>query len=249
MDFGPTATSSRTLAVTNWCSGSWNTMPMRPSRSRLFQVNTSLSRCAGTMPSAMRTWPATGLSRPARVSANVDFPAPFLPVSAVISPAWKAISTCSPSADSRPKLRSSAYSTTSFAGGSDLGAWFSMARPGTHAPPSASTSPIVPNTSCGVPSASTPLTWVSASGLPSTMTRSTRSSHTSMWCSTTTSVSWVRSSTSRTASCTSLTPSGSRLAVGSSSSSSPGCMASTPANARRWRCPPDRRRVEWPNLM
>ena len=106
-------------------------------------------------------------------------------------------------------------------------------RPGTHAPPSARTSPMALNTSSGEPSAMTPPSYESSFGLPSTITRSTRSSHTSIWCSTTTIVSWPRSSTCLTASCTSCTPSGSRFAVGSSSNSSPGCMASTPANANR----------------
>ena len=74
----------------------------------------------------------------------------------------------------------------------------------------------------------------------STTTRSTTGSQVATRCSTTTSVAPVVSSTRATASRTSTTPAGSRFAVGSSSSSRPGRIASTPASARRWRCPPER---------
>ncbi len=66
-----------------------------------------------------------------------------------------------------------------------------------------------------------------------------------MRCSTTTSVV-ERSATRRpTASRTSSTPTGSRLAVGSSRSNSPGRIASAPASASRCRWPPDSRSVLW----
>ena len=41
---GPNSSSSRTVAATNWCSGSWNTVPMRVSRSRDRQRNGSPRR-------------------------------------------------------------------------------------------------------------------------------------------------------------------------------------------------------------
>ena len=49
----------------------------------------------------------------------------------------------------------------------------------------------------------------------------------------------ILTSTRATAACTSATPDGSRLAVGSSRSSSPGRIASAPASARRCFCPPE----------
>ena len=100
MDLGPMATSSRTVDAANWCSGSWNTMPIRPSKSRLFHVITLFSRWGGTRSSAMHTRPAIGLSSPARVSPSVDLPTPFLPVNAVTSPEWNSRSICSPSGKS-----------------------------------------------------------------------------------------------------------------------------------------------------
>ncbi len=69
--------------------------------------------------------------------------------------------------------------------------------------------------------------------------RSTSGSQTSTRCSTTTRVAPVDSSTRAAASRTSITPSGSRFAVGSSSSRSPGRIASTPASARRCFWPPE----------
>ena len=63
-------------------------------------------------------------------------------------------------------------------------------------------------------------------------------------CSTTMSVDPVASSTRATASRTSVTPDGSRLAVGSSSSRMPGRIASAPARASRWLCPPESADVE-----
>ncbi len=72
-----------------------------------------------------------------------------------------------------------------------------------------------------------------------TITRVTRSAHTAVRCSMSTRVVSSRAMTRSTAARTSRTPSGSRLAVGSSSSRSPGRIASTPASARRCFCPPD----------
>lgn len=39
----------------------------------------------------MRTFPEIGLSSPAKVRPSVDFPAPFLPVNAITSPAWNSV--------------------------------------------------------------------------------------------------------------------------------------------------------------
>ncbi len=71
------------------------------------------------------------------------------------------------------------------------------------------------------------------------MTRSIRSAHTAVRCSITTSVAPVSPSACSMLARTSRTPSGSRFAVGSSSSSTPGRIASTPARARRCFCPPE----------
>ena len=78
-----------------------------------------------------------------------------------------------------------------------------------------------------------------------TTIRSTRSFQTDTRCSTTTRVAPVLSRQRPTASRTSRTPAGSRLAVGSSSRISPGRIARMPASARRCFCPPDRADVGW----
>ena len=79
----------------------------------------------------------------------------------------------------------------------------------------------------------------------STTIRSTRSFQTETRCSTTTRVAPVLSRQRPTASRTSRTPAGSRLAVGSSSRISPGRIARMPASARRCFCPPERADVGW----
>ena len=79
----------------------------------------------------------------------------------------------------------------------------------------------------------------------STTIRSTRSFQTETRCSTTTRVAPVLSRQRPTASRTSRTPAGSRLAVGSSSRISPGRIARMPASASRCFWPPERADVGW----
>ena len=93
--------------------------------------------------------------------------------------------------------------------------------------------PRVASTAAGSPSATI------RPSAPSTTMRVATSSQTSTRCSTITAVAPVAFSTRATASRTSITPAGSRFAVGSSSSSKPGRIASAPASARRCFWPPD----------
>ena len=79
----------------------------------------------------------------------------------------------------------------------------------------------------------------------STTIRSTRSFQTETRCSTTTRVAPVLSRQRPTASRTSRTPAGSRLAVGSSSRISPGRIARMPASASRCFWPPESADVGW----
>ncbi|OUE06488.1 hypothetical protein CMMCAS08_06895 [Clavibacter michiganensis subsp. michiganensis] len=111
-------------------------------------------------------------------------------------------------------------------------------RPGTQTPAAARDAPWSRRTSSGAPSARIP------PSAPSTTTRSTRSCHTATRCSMTTRVAPLRSTTDSTARRTSPTPSGSRLAVGSSRRRSPGRIARTPARARRCFWPPESAVVE-----
>ena len=80
---GPMASSSATVEARNWYSGSWKTMDMRPSSRLLGQPWGSPA-----VPSAVSTStvPSRGGRRPASVSANVDFPAPFAPTMQVDTP-------------------------------------------------------------------------------------------------------------------------------------------------------------------
>ena len=76
---GPNATSSRTVGMNSWSSGSWNTSPTRARRSRT-------SSCPTRRP-ATSSLPAPVLS-PLRWSMNVVLPAPLGPSSATRSP-WR----------------------------------------------------------------------------------------------------------------------------------------------------------------
>ena len=92
---GPNISSSSTRPVTNWCSGSWNTVPILAISCWAFHRYGSIpapalrSRVADTLPE-------TGASRPARVRAKVDFPEPLGPVMVSASPArtWAVMPDC-----------------------------------------------------------------------------------------------------------------------------------------------------------
>ena len=105
---------------------------------------------------------------------------------------------------------------------------------GTQIPIAASSAPRSARTTGGGPSAT-----MSPSG-PSTTTRSTRSSQGPNRCSTTTVVSPRARTTSPTTCRTEAALRGSSIAVGSSSSSTRGDIASAPASASRCCSPPDR---------
>ena len=298
----PSSSSSATVALTNWCSGSWNTVPMRRISSGEDQhIGSQDTPESPRSPPAATTSPAAGHCRPARVRARVDFPAPLGPTTARCCPArsvrsmpreatgavrahgsrsaaaaggasvddaaarrraraqrrcgWvrvtarsRAASSLSPPAgvsaspESRPVLPASAVPASSVPGTAGLDpppATPSASPgptgtcPGTHTPASISSRRAAPRTFSGAPS------WLMPPAGRSTITRSTCGAHTPTRCSTTTSVEPYSRTARSTASRTSSTPAGSRLAVGSSSSSSPGRIARIPASPRRCFCPPD----------
>ncbi len=105
-----------------------------------------------------------------------------------------------------PEVRSSVRRTTFPTIGWIRGYDFRGAS-GTHAPPFASTDAMLPNTSSGSAVCDDAADMRVGLRLAEYDNRSTRSSHTSIWCSTTTKVSRSVPATWRTASCTSLTPS------------------------------------------
>ena len=75
---GPNATSSATVGMNSWSSGSWKTIPTRRRISR---------RCSLTTGSpATATVPVCAVSTPLRCSTNVVLPAPLGPSSATRSP-------------------------------------------------------------------------------------------------------------------------------------------------------------------
>ncbi|EXF25477.1 hypothetical protein BG28_12395 [Nesterenkonia sp. AN1] len=65
---------------TNWCSGSWNTTPIRATRSAERHSCGSAASPAPAAPplssAVAARLPAWAGSSPARVSSSVDFPAP-----------------------------------------------------------------------------------------------------------------------------------------------------------------------------
>ena len=83
---GPTASSARTEPVRNWCSGSWNTVPMRVSRSRERHRHGSVPRAPAIGAPGSTTGRRRVAAGPPSVSARVDLPAPFGPVMAVMRP-------------------------------------------------------------------------------------------------------------------------------------------------------------------
>ncbi len=75
---GPNATSSRTVGMKSWSSGSWKTMPTRRRTSAM---------CRGpTSSPATVTVPVPPVRMPLRCSTRVVLPAPFGPSSATRSP-------------------------------------------------------------------------------------------------------------------------------------------------------------------
>ena len=72
--------------MTNWCSGSWNTVPMRDISCFAFHLKGSIPAPSDSS-TAADTFPATGASSPASVRANVDLPAPLGPVTVSAWPA------------------------------------------------------------------------------------------------------------------------------------------------------------------
>ncbi len=75
---GPNATSSYTVGLNSWSSGSWNTSPTRARIRRTEDRSTSVP--------PIRTVPWVGSWMPLRCSISVLLPAPFGPTSATFSP-------------------------------------------------------------------------------------------------------------------------------------------------------------------
>lgn len=75
---GPNATSSRTVGMNSWSSGSWKTMPTRRLISAMFRLSTGSP--------ATVTVPVPPVRMPLRCSTSVVLPAPFGPSSATRSP-------------------------------------------------------------------------------------------------------------------------------------------------------------------
>ena len=89
---GPKATSSKTVGLKSWSSGSWKT---RPTSAR---IRLTLRR--STSVPAIRTEPCVGRLIPLRWSMSVLFPAPFGPTRATFSP--RAIRRPTPRSASKP---------------------------------------------------------------------------------------------------------------------------------------------------
>ena len=77
---GPKATSSATVGMNSWSSGSWNTIPTRR--------RISLRCSAATGRPATAILPAPGRSTPLHWSTRVVLPAPLGPSRATRSPRW-----------------------------------------------------------------------------------------------------------------------------------------------------------------
>ncbi len=75
---GPNATSSRTVGMKSWSSGSWKTMPTRRRTSAMFRLSTGNP--------ATVTVPVPPVRMPLRWSTRVVLPAPLGPSSATRSP-------------------------------------------------------------------------------------------------------------------------------------------------------------------
>ena len=76
---GPKATSSYTVGLNSWSSGSWNTSPTRA------RIRRTVDRSTTVPP--IRTVPWVGSWMPLRCSISVLLPAPFGPTRATFSPA------------------------------------------------------------------------------------------------------------------------------------------------------------------
>ena len=162
-------------------------------------------------------------SKPAMVINHVDFPAPLGPVITVEAPAGREIVRGGPKRVTKSLLQSAASP--------------SLAAPSPNSRACGSSSTRRRRAICSKgPSATMRPCAISTA-------RSSNPSHAVCWCSTTTRVAPVSSTSAETARTTSRAPAGSRLAVGSSSSTTPAPIAITPAKARRCFCPPDRRSV------
>jgi hypothetical protein len=75
---GPNATSSATVGMNNWSSGSWNTMPTR------WRIPATVASVNSTPPTL--TLPSDARSNPFVCSIRVVLPAPFGPSTATRSP-------------------------------------------------------------------------------------------------------------------------------------------------------------------
>ena len=115
--FGPSRSSSRTEPVRNWCSGSWKTVPIRPTRSRAGQPAIGSCPCPAASASPAITRPIRGASSPAIISASVDLPLPFGPVIASASAERTERSTFAMASAAVPGYRKPACSTITSADG------------------------------------------------------------------------------------------------------------------------------------
>ena len=98
---GPTSSSPRTVRATNWYSGSWKTMEMRPSMSRLDHLcGSSPLRSGAPWDGVTPMVPPRAGSSPARVRARVDLPTPLGPTTHVEAP--RAMSRSMPSRTGAP---------------------------------------------------------------------------------------------------------------------------------------------------
>ena len=215
-----------TRPVTNWCSGSWNTEPIRRA-SRAARHRCGWTGVLAGQRAVGRTVPDVGASAGRRAAGPAS----------TCRRRWTASRRPPAGAWTATEVGGSAGRAPGDGGGR-AGARRSGARRRRPGPRSAAARPVaaraptrpggerraVPaKTASGAPSARTP------PPASITTTRSTSGSASATRCSTITVVAAVRACSVATASPDQGAPAGSRLAVGSSSSSSPGRRASTPA--------------------
>ena len=213
----------------SWCSGSWNTVPMRVSscaRRPADRVALRARRRAERMP---RPGPAAGGSSPASVRPSVDLPAPLGPVIAEhLAGAAPSRSmpdrrpACRARARRRATPRRSSVSPGGRAAARGGKAGRDAGNPHAAGGELAAPSRRAPRRACRRRSTPAVATEHDARGRRAAATRRRR-------CSTTTSVAPVRIEHARARRrAPRRRPSGSRFAVGSSSRMTPGRIASTP---------------------
>ena len=210
----------------SWCSGSWNTVPMRVSSC----ASVHRIGCGPAVPAQARAPRASGsadagASSPARVRPSVDLPAPFGPVIASAAPARTA-RRC-PSATRMPGTRCtaspSAASSVAPAGACAGAGGVRGGMPGTHTPRAASAGPSRPEHRVGRPVGDDP-----AVGPARSRVDDDRQPHLDAVLDDDERRGGAWRASASTASRTSSTPAGSRFAVGSSSSTRPGSHGEQP---------------------